>query len=238
MVQELIESVQDSDLRYWRKFVLNLNLRMAEWCLERDRPLGALLQLKVFQRKVERIVDPTNPDLATQWIAEAQAIIDAIVANCTGDTPLERLLELVRASDLPPNLKSFLIARLEAAIAAEQAGDSAGAAEQLESALADSGLGSASDDLQVVLADEISAVSESLAAPVVIRLQAIVGDRPGCIRVTFQGVSGQNYTLEASTNLIDWEAICVVRPDEEGDCCYEDVTAGQRACRFYRVVRQ
>jgi hypothetical protein len=174
--------------------------------------------------------------LAAEWIADAQAIIDAILANCPGDTPLERLLELVRASDLPPILKSFLIARLEAAIAAEQAGDPVGAAGHLESALADSGLGSASDDLEAVLADEISAVSESLVAHPDIRLQASTGNRPGCVRLEFQGVAGRHYIVEASTNLVDWEAVGTATVQADGAFEFEDDEAAKHQSRFYRVI--
>ena len=48
--------------------------------------------------------------------------------------------------------------------------------------------------------------------------------------------TGRTYLLEASTNLVDWEPICVVHPDEEGNCDYEDAVAGKHQSRFYRVV--
>jgi len=51
-----------------------------------------------------------------------------------------------------------------------------------------------------------------------------------------KGEAGKAYILEASTNLVDWEAICVVYPDEEGNCGYEDAMAGKHQSRFYRLL--
>jgi alpha-tubulin suppressor-like RCC1 family protein len=233
--QRLIGLVRDSPLESWRKFGLTLHLHLAVWSVERERPFGALLQLKVFQRKVHCLVEPKNPDLAEQWIAEAQGIIDAIKAGCPGGSALERLLDLVRASNLPPQLKSFLIARLEAAQATVEAGDTAGAAGQLASLLADSGIGSASDDLQAAIADEVSAVRESLMAGNRGRLRVLASDRPGCVRVEFQGEVGQRYVIQASTNLVDWEMIGVGTLPANGVCDFEDCNTAKFASRFYRV---
>ena len=45
------------------------------------------------------------------------------------------------------------------------------------------------------------------------------------------------FVLEASTNLVDWKPICVVRPDAEGSCEYEGLMAPNHQSRFYRVVK-
>jgi len=58
----------------------------------------------------------------------------------------------------------------------------------------------------------------------------------GKMQMEIKGEAGKAYILEASTNLVDWKPICVVRPDEEGNCCYEDVMARKQESRFYRVV--
>ena len=38
------------------------------------------------------------------------------------------------------------------------------------------------------------------------------------------------------TELMDWKPICVVRPDGEGNCSFEDAVAAKHRSRFYRVV--
>ena len=43
------------------------------------------------------------------------------------------------------------------------------------------------------------------------------------------------YILEGTINLVDWKPICMVRPDEEGNCCYEDAVADEHPSRFYRI---
>jgi len=58
----------------------------------------------------------------------------------------------------------------------------------------------------------------------------------GKVQMKIKGEAGKAYILEASTNLVDWEAICVVYPDEEGNCGYEDAMAGKHQSRFYRLL--
>lgn len=58
----------------------------------------------------------------------------------------------------------------------------------------------------------------------------------GKVQMRIKGEAGQTYILEASTNLVDWKPICVVRPDDKGNCGYEDVMARKHPSRFYRIV--
>ena len=238
-VQRLIASVQDSQLDRWRKVALNVQLCLAKVCLERDRPLAALIQLKVFQRKVQRLVECKDPALAGQWIADAQAIIDAIKAGCPSGSPLARLLELVRACDLPPQLRSLLESRLEAAIAAAEAGDASGATAALEGLLAASasGLGSWNPDLNAVIADEVSAAIQDQQAGERGRLRVVATDRPGHVRMQFRGEAGQRHLVEASTNLVDWEVIGVAVEPGDGSYEFEDHQARMAPSRFYRIKR-
>ena len=55
------------------------------------------------------------------------------------------------------------------------------------------------------------------------------------MQMEINGEAGEVYVLEAPANFVDWRPICVVRPDEEGNCGYEDVVAGKLECRFHRV---
>jgi len=75
------------------------------------------------------------------------------------------------------------------------------------------------------------------AVHVAAKIQAIKHHPNGKVQLKIKGEAGQSYILEASTNLVDWEAICVVRPDQEGNCRYEDAMAGKHQSRFYRLVQ-
>jgi hypothetical protein len=56
------------------------------------------------------------------------------------------------------------------------------------------------------------------------------------VLLEIRGEAGRSYILEGSTNLVDWNPICVVQPDGDGNCGYEDVLTPSQTCRFYRVV--
>ena len=48
--------------------------------------------------------------------------------------------------------------------------------------------------------------------------------------------AGVAYIVEASTNLVDWEAVGVATVNEDGSFEFEDADAAKHQCRFYRVV--
>jgi len=56
------------------------------------------------------------------------------------------------------------------------------------------------------------------------------------MQMKIQGEAGKTYILEASTNVADWVPVCVVLPDEEGNCGDEDAVAAKHQNRFYRIV--
>jgi len=60
----------------------------------------------------------------------------------------------------------------------------------------------------------------------------------GLLKINIPASTARVYIIEASTDLVDWEPICVVRPDTEGNCDYEDVVSDKYPCRFYRVVER
>jgi len=91
------------------------------------------------------------------------------------------------------------------------------------------GLISAADDI-------ITALDCDGAAHVAAKIHSIKHHPNGKVQMKIKGEAGKTYILEASTNLVNWEAICVVRPDADGNCGYEDAMAGKHQCRFYRLV--
>jgi hypothetical protein len=51
-----------------------------------------------------------------------------------------------------------------------------------------------------------------------------------------KGQAGTAYILEGSTNLVDWKPICVVRPDQDGDCDHEELLSAKHPRRFHRLL--
>jgi hypothetical protein len=56
--------------------------------------------------------------------------------------------------------------------------------------------------------------------------------RPGGVEVTLEGISGRNYALDFSTNLVDW-AHLATWTNFTGSAVYLD-TAGINGNRYYR----
>jgi len=229
-IDDLIAAVRASSLKSSYRMVMALHLSLAQRFLERDKRQPALVQLEVFKGKVRNWVQSGDPALAAVWTAEAQAIIDAIQSCCgRGLSPLERLLELVRASELPPQLKAVLEAKLMAAIEACNRGDDAAA--ELNGFIAAAGTGDTGEALAGAAQE---ALNEELAPRG--RLRAMAGPEHGRIRLEFAGTRGGTYIVEASTDMQRWEAVGVARETAGGTFEFEHSTLQTQACRFYRIV--
>ena len=62
----------------------------------------------------------------------------------------------------------------------------------------------------------------------------------GALFLEFSADDTRTYVIEASTNLVDWEAIGVALEDEEqsGDFYFQDDQSDEIPARYYRVVTQ
>ena len=58
----------------------------------------------------------------------------------------------------------------------------------------------------------------------------------GSIRVRFTGNVGITYTVEASSNLVDWKTVGTYTPDANGNCEFVEMGSAGLPCRFYRIV--
>lgn len=58
----------------------------------------------------------------------------------------------------------------------------------------------------------------------------------GRMRLQCSGTPGQTYIVEASTNLLDWQAVGEANVQSDGSFQFEDAEAAKYPCRFYRVV--
>jgi hypothetical protein len=172
------------------------------------------------------------------WIAMDDVSIPGLLAPRPNTAEaVEHLIRLVNESDL--HHKRPLLASLEAALASIQRGSCHSAEGQLgafrnkvDAQVTDTALATELSDAaeQVITALDCDGSSQ-LAG----RIHSLKRHPNGKMQMKIKGEAGKSYILEASTNLVDWEAICVVQPDEEGDCGYEDFVSDKHPCRFYRL---
>ena len=59
----------------------------------------------------------------------------------------------------------------------------------------------------------------------------------GSLRIELQAAGGAEYTVEASTNLVDWEVIGTVQTDRRGQASLVDPKARNLKMRYYRIVQ-
>jgi len=198
-------------------------------------------------RPASPCIDAGNNDFVT-WLTDLDGnprIINGIVDMGAYEfvplSPAEsvaHLIDLVNESNLLH--KQSLLATLEAALASIERDNCHSAVDQLH-AFQNKTAAQVSDaafttELIAGAGEVITALDCNGAAHVAAKIQAIKHHPNGKVQMMIKGEAGKSYILKASTNLVDWEAICVVRPDEEGNCGYEDAMAGKHPSRFYRVV--
>ena len=147
------------------------------------------------------------------------------------------MITLVNESDLPH--KRPLLASLEAALASIQRDSCHSAVGQL-GAFQNKVRAQVTDaNLALALVQSAGQVIAALdcdgSPPVACRGWSLRRSADSCMHLEFSGDTGAAYILEASTNLVDWEALCVVRPDADGHCQFADPDAPNHQSRFYRV---
>ncbi len=67
------------------------------------------------------------------------------------------------------------------------------------------------------------------------KLQSLV-QQPGKVLLEFAGASGTPYSVQASTNLVDWETIGEASEVDDSSFQFSDSQAGDFPARFYRLV--
>lgn len=80
-VRRLIMTIEQSSLLRNRQHPLIVSLNAALASIDRSNPIPAINQLQAFENKVRTQVAPSDPMLADQLIAEAQAIIAAMTGR-------------------------------------------------------------------------------------------------------------------------------------------------------------
>jgi hypothetical protein len=148
-----------------------------------------------------------------------------------------RLISLVNGSEVP-HPQPFL-ATLEAALASIQRGNCHSAEGQL---------GAFQNKVRaqvtnLVLANElIEGAGQVIAAldcdgspNVAARIHSLKRQPNGKMQMKLSGQAGKAHIVEASTNLMDWEAVGVATVNEDGSFEFEDAEAAKHQCRFYRI---
>jgi hypothetical protein len=153
---------------------------------------------------------------------------------------VQHLIDVVNASDL--RHKRPLLASLEAALASIER-DNCHSAEGQLGAFQNKVAAQVSDmALATELIDGAGQVITALncdgSPRVAGKIHSLKRHSNGKMQMKIKGEVGQTYVLEGSTNLVDWKPICVVRPDADGNCGYEDALAAKHESRFYRVVER
>lgn len=60
----------------------------------------------------------------------------------------------------------------------------------------------------------------------------------GCAILSFEGVRGQTYTVQASTDMVNWTNIGTVTGNNKGLCQFVDPNAPKYPHRYYRMMNQ
>ena len=68
------------------------------------------------------------------------------------------------------------------------------------------------------------------------RIRSLKRHANGRMQLQIEGAAGQVYIVEASTNLVDWEAVGIATVQGNGSFQFEDTDAAHQARRYYRAV--
>jgi len=151
---------------------------------------------------------------------------------------VERVIELVNASDL--RHKQPLLATLNAVLASIEHGNCHSALGQLgafqnkvqaqvtEAALA--------TELFAGAAQVIAALNCDGASRVAAKIRSLKRQANGRLQLQIEGAANQVYFIEASTNLVDWQAIGTTTLSADGTFEFQDAEAVNHPRRFYRLV--
>ena len=234
-IDRLVAAVNASSLKRMQRALLTLHLRLADTLLSRGNTVAGVVQLKGFIRKVDHFVEPDDAALAANWTAQANAIMDAVRSCWPGNSALEQLLVVVRASELPDPLRDKLEAYLITAIERANEHSEQAAAEYLESFISttEAELRRADSELAAVLVDAARDIVDDTERG---RMRPTAALAVNGVRMEFDGEEAQIYIIEASTDMVSWEMIGVAKHKGNGRFNFEDANADKFPWRFYRVV--
>jgi len=167
----------------------------------------------------------------------AQDTDTVTITVLTAEQAVQHLITLVNSSDL--RKKRPLLVSLEAALASIERGNHTSASGQLHAFQNKVRAQVHRQDaaLAMELIDRAQQVIDALdgSPKIAGRIHSLNGHN-GKMRVKISGPLGKGYIVEASTNLVEWEAVGVATIRADGSFEFEDAEAAKFPERFYRIV--
>jgi uncharacterized delta-60 repeat protein len=193
----------------------------------------AVTDLPLGTHVITLVLDDTFPGGTNRASATVQVLSPAQAVG--------RLVSLVQSSPLPANRQQPLLATLRAATAAVERRDLRPALEQLGAF--ENKVRAQMVRLDPALAATLFQTTERIIAALrCCESQRHVGEvrsvtRHGNrVRLAISGPAAQVYLVQASMDLIHWEAVGAVATQGEGSLEFEDADSGTYPSRFYRLV--
>jgi hypothetical protein len=196
-------------------------------------------------------IHPTVDDLPGRVIgaqigkaafARAQAYFDGSIlpeSPCPPSALIGELIAQVEQSGLPR--RQAMLSSLLSAKASIQRGNPDSATGQLNAFANKVEARMRSEDVSLA-APWMQSAEEIIAAIGSVKprgpaggIRSLARSADGKVKLKVHGQPGKSYILEASTDLVNWTRLCLIRPGTSGGCDYEDSAAGVHHQRFYRV---
>jgi uncharacterized delta-60 repeat protein len=227
-IRNLIDDLDRRDLSPSCKHRLRNHLNHVDRFLERNQLVSALVHLELFKHTAHLCLLPEQPELAAEWTAAAQSIIDALKP---ASSSLEQLSLLLQEAELPDTIRQTLSTLLEPILKAH---NPHAVQVQLDKflATAQSALASSDPDLlhsiENLVQDALADLGDFNRRPL------LVLDRLGPIH--FSAHPGPFYCVEASTDMLNWNIIGIAKQNPSGQFEYNDPDSDKSPLRFYRLV--
>lgn len=168
----------------------------------------------------------------------AQDTNTTTITVLTAEQAVERLISLVNAANLKH--QRSLLATLKAALALLRHGNCEPAVGQLRAfrnkVCAQAPDGNLARELIEGTGQVVAALRGGEAKPIACNFHSLKRLPNGRIHFQFSATPRQEYLVEASTNIVDWEIIGVSTIGSGGEFEFEDVEAAKHQCRYYRIV--
>jgi len=204
--------------------------------------LNAQPSTSIATGRVAVVSLPVGPNLIELVVDDgmAQDTNTVSITVLTAEQAVQHLIQLVNESDL--RQKRPPLASLEAALASFQRGNHNSASGQLHAF---------QNKVRAQVSKKDAALAIELMEGAAQVIGALGGDKPQCLAAKLHGLKrghggkmqlrftapeSQVYYVEASTNLVDWEAVSVATEQPDGSFVFDDPEVASSSSRFYRIV--
>jgi hypothetical protein len=231
-INSLQNDVEQMEFDLGRSTLIAGPLLAARRFVEAGATVESIVQLELFVRRVSDLVDPSAPEIATDWIMRAKTINNTLRRDWCDSDELNKLLELTRRAELPEETQQEMETRI---LAAGRFGDAR--PESLEPELmafmsaAESSMSESDPDLSATLLEAAEAIIDFRTTPSDARLEV---DPSGMINFEFRGMEGGTYLIEASRNMQIWQPVGMATYVGDSRFQYTDPDAAKTPGWYYR----